>query len=62
MVNTRRTPTSRKSHHKEFIHKAVEHYQEMSLGNAKNRIGETAKYLGINGSNVRRWIKTEIKL
>lgn len=32
MVNTRRTPTSRKSHHKEFIHKAVEHYQEMSLG------------------------------
>lgn len=44
MVNTRRTSTSRKSHHKEFIHKAVEHYQEMSLGNAKNRIGETAKY------------------
>lgn len=24
MVNTKRTPTSRKSHHKEFIHKAVE--------------------------------------
>lgn len=62
MKATRRTPTPRKSSNGEFKRSVTEHYRELSLSNAKNRIIETVKYFGIDKSKVRCWIKTEIKL
>lgn len=62
MEATRRMPTPRKSYNRKFKLRVEEHYKEQPLGNGKNRILETAKYFGIDGSNVRRWIITEIKL
>lgn len=62
MATDRRTPTPRKSYTKEFKLKVIEYFKDLSLDNVKNRIIETAKHFGIDESNVRRWVKTEVKL
>lgn len=58
MEVTRRTPSPRKSYNREFKPRVVEHYKDLSIGNAIKHIIETAKYK----RRKRRWIKTEIKL
>lgn len=43
MATTSCTPNPRKNYNKKFKRRVVEYYKELSLGNAKNRIIETAK-------------------
>lgn len=40
----------------------VEHYREAREGNTKTRISDTARHFNLDDSNVRRWLKSEIKL
>lgn len=44
MEVTRRTPSPRKSYNREYKPRVVEHYKDLSIGNAIKHIIETAKY------------------
>lgn len=52
----------RKSYTREFKLRVVEHYREAREGNTKTRISDTARHFNLDDSNVRRWLKSEIKL
>lgn len=52
----------RKSYTREFKLRVVQHYREACEGNTKSRISDTARHFKLDDSNVRRWLKSEIKL
>lgn len=51
----------RKSYIREFKLRVVEYYREVREGNIKIRIFDTVRYFNFDDSNVRCWLKFEIK-